>query len=116
VHFAGEGRAFGHHLLAAAAAAAAAEAPSHASQPAGSPLGEAAEEDLSMFEYHGGHIPDVQSPVVREGSAFSHSSPRDWHIKAGMTDSYIQRSRSSASLWHCEYEHSSSQCYAVCLQ
>jgi hypothetical protein len=70
------------------------------------PLGEGAEDEVSMFEYHGRQSPDVSSPVTREGSAFSHTSLRDWHTKAGRTESGISRSRSSASLWHCEYAKS----------
>lgn len=65
------------------------------------PLGEAAEEDPGMYDHHAVHFLEVQSPVVREGSAFSHTSLRDWQIKAGRSDSYAQGSRSS--VWQCEW-------------
>jgi hypothetical protein len=74
------------------------------------PLGEGLEDEI-MFDYHhSNHMHhSAGSPLAREGSNMS-----DWQIKAGRTDSYLTRTRSSASLWHSEYQFTDMVTSGVC--
>jgi hypothetical protein len=81
-----------------------------ASHATGTPLGEGLEDEM-MFDYHhSNHMHySAGSPLAREGSNMS-----DWQIKAGRTDSYLTRTRSSASLWHSEYQSVCMAANGVC--